>query len=160
MSVIWLVSYKKHLSAPPIFLFCWVRWSVLLVCLVICFACIRSVLILLLPVFLDCLSLIVPSAFCNVYLRLILFYSDHLTTWSYKLHINMIHVHGVVYAMQHCLIRPVSDLPQVLRFSLPTIITSATLLKYSWNRRFVISHQTKTYFRLQKCVWQLTTFIT
>jgi hypothetical protein len=50
----------------------------------------------------------------------------------------MIHVHGVVYAMQHCLIRSVSDLLQVLQFSLPTKITFAALPKYS-----------KTYFRLQ-----------
>ena len=41
----------------------------------------------------------------------------------------MIHVHGVVYAMQHCLIRPVSDLPQVLRF----LYQPKSPPRYYWN---------------------------
>jgi len=68
---------------------------------------------------------------------------------------NTIHLHGSVYAIQHCVTKSVSDLRhvdgplQVLRFPHPTKMTSEIWLKYCLKKHFVIFHQTKTYFRLK-----------
>jgi len=109
----------------------------------------------MLSVYLDCPFLIAPSVSSNVYLHNVLFFFRITSLIEDINFMNTIHVHGSVYAIQQYVTKYVSDLwhvdgpLQVLRFALPTKMTSEILLKYCLKKHFVISHQTKTYFRLK-----------